>query len=71
MVSVWLVYGGVWLLGLLGLLAYSKLSASDAWAPRGSPPANVHTGATSLGAPALGAPGRGTDDFSGLSHPNG
>ncbi len=29
MVSVWLVYGGVWVLGMLGLFAYSKLSASD------------------------------------------
>lgn len=28
-VSVWLVYGGVWILGMLGLFAYSKLSASD------------------------------------------
>ncbi len=28
-VSVWLVYGGVWMLGMLGLFAYSKLSASD------------------------------------------
>jgi hypothetical protein len=33
LVSVWLVYGGVWLLGLLGLFAYSKLSASDVPAP--------------------------------------
>jgi len=48
MVSVWLVYGGVWLLGLLALLAYSKLSASDLPGPLGSPPAFVHSGTTSI-----------------------